>query len=99
MQSIAEEVVSSSGGGGKYITSGFSAYVGHSAIGVGSINTNNISFETTMCIVGIVDSYNIVSSNYLSKIHTEASGISDIYLQIWDPHESTIEDVGAMIVF
>ena len=52
-----------------------------------------------MCIVGIVDSYNIVSSNYLSKIHTEASGISDIYLQIWDPHESTIEDVGAMIVF
>ena len=34
MQSIAEEVVSSSGGGGKYITSGFSAYNGHSAIGL-----------------------------------------------------------------
>ena len=28
-------MVSSSGGGGKYITSGFSAYNGHSAIGFG----------------------------------------------------------------
>ena len=38
MQSIAEEVVSSSGGGGKYITSGFINYVGHSAIGFGWTN-------------------------------------------------------------
>ena len=33
MQAIAEEVVSTSGGGAKYITSGFSAYNGHTAIG------------------------------------------------------------------
>ena len=32
MQSIAEEVVSSSGGGGTYITSGFSNYVGQHVI-------------------------------------------------------------------
>ena len=35
MQAIAEEVVSTSGGGAKYITSGFSAYNGHPAIGAG----------------------------------------------------------------
>ena len=37
MQAIAEEVVSTSGGGAKYITSGFSAYNGHPAIGRGTL--------------------------------------------------------------
>ena len=41
MQSIAEEVVSSSGGGGTYITSGFSNYVGHSAIGLCTLKLEN----------------------------------------------------------
>ena len=40
MQAIAEEVVSTSGGGAKYITSGFSAYNGHPAIGFGWTNSN-----------------------------------------------------------
>lgn len=42
MQAIAEEVVSTSGSGAKYITSGFSAYDGHSAIGMAYQYMNSI---------------------------------------------------------
>lgn len=51
MQTIAEEVVSSSGGGGKYITSGFSNYVGHSAIGLGKTDISNR--DTTQLSLGL----------------------------------------------
>ena len=55
MQSIAEEVVSSSGGGGKYITSGFSNYIGHSAIGIGlaSYNPTTPANPTGDLMIGI----------------------------------------------
>ena len=57
MQSIAEEVVSSSGGGGKYITSGFSNYVGHSAIAISDATaykyTTQWYYETDRVAVGI----------------------------------------------
>ena len=55
MQSIAEEVVSSSGGGGTYITSGFSNYVGHSAIGFGC-NTYDAAYSAVAIAIGIINS-------------------------------------------
>ena len=54
MQSIAEEVVSSSGGGGTYITSGFSNYVGHSAIGAGYSGAVNPDKEVNVFGWGII---------------------------------------------
>ena len=64
MQSIAEEVVSSSGGGGKYITSGFSAYNGHSAIGFGIAGRGAVSSARPTAIgIGILQHYNEGSSN------------------------------------
>ena len=58
MQSIAEEVVSSSGGGGTYITSGFSNYVGHSAIGFGQNTPSGYAYD---CVgIGIITSYSTI---------------------------------------
>ena len=63
MQSIAEEVVSSSGGGGKYITSGFSAYNGHSAIGIGYSYTSYTQSSKAYhsIIVGDIQSDGIIN--------------------------------------
>ena len=63
MQSIAEEVVSSSGGGGAYITSGFSNYVGHSAIGFGDGDIDTDNFYEGIGI-GVISSRYIRGSTY-----------------------------------
>ena len=63
MQSIAEDVVSSSGGGGTYITSGFSNYVGHSAIGFGLTGRGTVSNAKPTAIgIGILQHYKEGSS-------------------------------------
>ena len=80
---------------------------GHSAIGFGSDNSNQMLDENFMCLVGIVEIYNITSSTSVFRIHAGvpqgySSGVNtyDVYLQnvhmIPDP---VIENVGAMIVF
>lgn len=54
MQSIAEQVVETSGGGGKYITSGFSSYVGHSAIGLAKIQRRASPSTPYAIVIGTI---------------------------------------------
>ena len=77
-----------SGGGGKYITSGFSNYVGHSAIAIGTYEIST-SYDTQPAIsVGLINSRGIVSGYTL--IH--GSSVYDISTDI-------LTNTVAMIVF
>ena len=73
MQAIAEEVVSTSGGGAKYITSGFSAYNGHTAIGFGSTD-----FDRSDPAIGLgVIQTDVRESNEYDTIYGHALRLSN----------------------
>ena len=75
MQSIAEEVVSSSGGGAKYITSGFSAYNGHPAIGLGWTSIwDSVTMDSSAAGVGIISGNTIEGA----VLWDRTSGISSV---------------------
>ena len=78
MQSIAEEVVSTSGGGGKYITSGFSAYNGHSAIGfayyITTVGGNFDDRENYEFMIGILNENGILEGYGWHRDSTLGSG-------------------------
>ena len=102
MQTIAEEVVSSSGGGGTYITSGFSNYVGHSAIGFGtSLHRSSGDYFEGACI-GIMGSerdspYFIGFEGFLFTTNNHSPRVYVIDYFQWD--ESSSDKDACFIVF
>ena len=112
MQSIAEEVVSSSGGGGTYITSGFSNYVGHSAIGFGwghfKSDVGSIYEGTAIAIgeisssihkgngVGIIGLGIAPTLSYITQT-TEGRYTSDPYFLLQTDVSEGVDYVGAIV--
>ena len=96
MQAIAEEVVSTSGGGAKYITSGFSAYNGHPAIGFGWTQDRYAASAIGIGIIANDSIEGVLYYDYPSGMSSETYVIAGV-LELYEASSAHAFDVGAIV--
>lgn len=97
MQAIAEEVVSTSGGGAKYITSGFSAYNGHPAIAMGwESDSGYIDSQWLRLGIGVINGSALEGKLFIDEQRTALEGT--LYISFYD-YERPSTYRGCALVF